>query len=438
MTSFLIEYYYLLNLLFVVGYVSALLIYLGRFSPDDPRTGALQRMLMGVLGWAAFDVLVGQVASRHLPATGFDLYRFLCFTFLFFIPAAGELVLSLMRPVTWRHRVWLYGPFLVFYLAAIIAPGLVTAKTFGLVGGTTLRPAPWNMVFKVYSIGLVGALLVMLAWTSRRETDPLARREKITLFIGGAASLSGIVVAEILRALLGPAVPWMANLSLVFFCLAAFWGLWRYGRVLSPRAMYTATIRLVPGGLVQIQDGRIARANPGLGRLVGASSPDDLRGRSLEELMDPSAHGPAERESLAARLIRGEVSGEEIVLAGAEGRAATCLVSSALFDPHRPGRGALAVFTDITARKEAERDREELIQELQEALVNVKTLRGLVPICSSCKKIRDDEGFWHQVEVYVRDHSEVQFSHGICPECMAKLYPGMARAQNDSNRDHDE
>ena len=63
------------------------------------------------------------------------------------------------------------------------------------------------------------------------------------------------------------------------------------------------------------------------------------------------------------------------------------------------------------------------IEELQQALAEIKTLRGIVPICASCKKIRDDAGFWQQVEVYVRDHSEAEFSHGICPECMKKLYP---------------
>ncbi len=67
--------------------------------------------------------------------------------------------------------------------------------------------------------------------------------------------------------------------------------------------------------------------------------------------------------------------------------------------------------------------REKLIDELQEALANVKALKGLIPICASCKKIRDDEGYWHQVEVYIRDHSEAEFSHGICPDCVKKLYP---------------
>lgn len=63
------------------------------------------------------------------------------------------------------------------------------------------------------------------------------------------------------------------------------------------------------------------------------------------------------------------------------------------------------------------------VQELSQALEQIRTLRGIVPICANCKKIRDDEGFWQQVEVYVRDHTEAEFSHGICPECMKKLYP---------------
>ncbi len=63
------------------------------------------------------------------------------------------------------------------------------------------------------------------------------------------------------------------------------------------------------------------------------------------------------------------------------------------------------------------------VEELRHALDQIKTLRGIIPICASCKKIRDDQGYWNQVEVYVRDHTEAEFSHGMCPECMKKLYP---------------
>lgn len=72
-------------------------------------------------------------------------------------------------------------------------------------------------------------------------------------------------------------------------------------------------------------------------------------------------------------------------------------------------------------RTEAEKDL--LIAELHKTLAEIKVLRGIVPICSSCKKIRDDNGFWQQVEVYVSAHSDAMFSHGICPECLEELYP---------------
>jgi len=67
---------------------------------------------------------------------------------------------------------------------------------------------------------------------------------------------------------------------------------------------------------------------------------------------------------------------------------------------------------------------EEKNTQLEEALANVKRLRGLLPICASCKKIRDDQGYWKQIEVYIENHSEALFSHGVCPECADKLYAG--------------
>ncbi|MBI5844962.1 MAG: response regulator transcription factor [Deltaproteobacteria bacterium] len=66
------------------------------------------------------------------------------------------------------------------------------------------------------------------------------------------------------------------------------------------------------------------------------------------------------------------------------------------------------------------------MRKLETALADLKTLRGIIPICASCKKIRDDTGFWNQVEEYIRDHSEARFSHGICPDCMKRLYPDVS------------
>jgi PAS domain S-box-containing protein len=105
----------------------------------------------------------------------------------------------------------------------------------------------------------------------------------------------------------------------------------------------------------------------------------------------------------AGRLLPAEVSASTVDIAGR-----WCLI---------------VLVRDITEHKRSEAEREQLIAQLQAALAKIKTLQGLISICASCKKIRDDEGYWTQIEDYIRAHSEVQFSHGICPDCAQKLYP---------------
>jgi hypothetical protein len=73
------------------------------------------------------------------------------------------------------------------------------------------------------------------------------------------------------------------------------------------------------------------------------------------------------------------------------------------------------------------RERSELIERLQIAINEVRTLKGYIPICASCKKVRTDEGYWEQIEKYIKDRSEAEFSHGICPDCAEKLYPGFMK-----------
>jgi hypothetical protein len=80
-------------------------------------------------------------------------------------------------------------------------------------------------------------------------------------------------------------------------------------------------------------------------------------------------------------------------------------------------------------RKQAEEERERLISDLQKALSDIKKLSGLLPICASCKKIRDDKGYWRQIEQYIREHSEAEFTHGICPECVKQHYPELTDYQ---------
>jgi PAS domain S-box-containing protein len=99
------------------------------------------------------------------------------------------------------------------------------------------------------------------------------------------------------------------------------------------------------------------------------------------------------------------------------------------FDVAGNFRGYRGTDRDITERKQAERalqeasnEREKLIRDLQFALDNVKTLEGLIPICAHCKKMRDDKGYWNQVEEYISGHTDATFTHGICPDCAKKIY----------------
>jgi PAS domain S-box-containing protein len=97
-------------------------------------------------------------------------------------------------------------------------------------------------------------------------------------------------------------------------------------------------------------------------------------------------------------------------------------MASRLYNAKGDVVGAIESIRDITAAKRLEIEREGLIADFKEALHKVRMLSGMLPICSSCKKIRDDKGYWNQIEAYIREYSDAEFSHSICPECAKKLY----------------
>ncbi len=110
-------------------------------------------------------------------------------------------------------------------------------------------------------------------------------------------------------------------------------------------------------------------------------------------------------------------------------KAGTVGVAAYLTKPPRRGdieraiAVALARHEDVMNIRRLCNEAESRNRELQEALGKVKLLSGLLPVCAACRKIRDDHGYWTQIEAYIRDHSEAEFTHGICPACMERLYP---------------
>lgn len=130
-----------------------------------------------------------------------------------------------------------------------------------------------------------------------------------------------------------------------------------------------------------------------------------------------------EKEYLSLQEKNGLLIAGESFHPSMENGAYFAASASRLYDSFGNVAGAIESIRDITAAKHLEEEREQLIEELQKAILKVQTLRGLLPICASCKSIRDDKGYWNKLEAFISKHSEAQFSHGICPECAKKLYP---------------
>ncbi|HEV2330784.1 MAG TPA: PAS domain S-box protein [Verrucomicrobiae bacterium] len=166
------------------------------------------------------------------------------------------------------------------------------------------------------------------------------------------------------------------------------------------------------------------RAGEIIGRNVSILYPDER----LDELIDTME-----------RIKRGDhVGRSETARVRKDGRLVPLSVTvSPMKNADGKIAGASVIARDITNRKREEQERIKLIQELTEALGRAKTLAGLLPICSCCKRIRDDQGYWQQVEAYISRHSDAVFTHGMCPECLKATEDGENNGESavESNRD---
>jgi PAS domain S-box-containing protein len=169
-------------------------------------------------------------------------------------------------------------------------------------------------------------------------------------------------------------------------------------------------------------DGTILTWNSGAEKIYGYMA-EEMKGKSITLLIPP--YRPEELPQLYDKIKRGEtISWYETVRLRKDGQTIdVALTLSPIKDAVGKVVGVSAIERDITIRKREEEERVKLIGELTEALGNIKTLRGLLPICASCKKIRDDRGYWQKVESYISEHTQAEFTHGICPECLRRLYP---------------
>jgi PAS domain S-box-containing protein len=226
---------------------------------------------------------------------------------------------------------------------------------------------------------------------------------------------------------------------MTLFGVAIFWTANRLSRAEAQRAgaekaeaEEKAVLRSIldcMGEAVIVGDarGRLVLFNPVAREILGLGTTDDAQEQWSDRyrlFLPNGAPFPPEQLPLV-RAMRGErVDGVE-VLVHAPGRSPRLHVSIGrpLLDADGKVSGGVVVFHDETERRSAEVERERLITDLQTALTKVKTLSGMLPICASCKKVRDDKGYWNQIESYIHEHTDAEFSHSICPECARRLYP---------------
>ncbi len=172
-----------------------------------------------------------------------------------------------------------------------------------------------------------------------------------------------------------------------------------------------------------LEDGTYRYLNAAFSSAFG-KGPEELIGKRIYDVFPPE-----EAEKRMTVVKRAFATGETIVF---DVRVPAIDGERYYMTSVKPIRGedgavsaVVCISKDITERKRAELERERLIGELQAALQHVRTLSGLLPICCSCKKIRDDHGYWTQIETYIRDHTQAEFTHGMCPECIERYYPGI-------------
>ena len=176
---------------------------------------------------------------------------------------------------------------------------------------------------------------------------------------------------------------------------------------------YKAVFDLSMDALLVVESGSrtIMEANDAVSDLLGYGK-REVVGKSFSDLF---LEGSSEPLAMYGSVVSAEFRRKD-------GSAAVLDLTAALI-PWAAGSVILVTLRDASDRIRAEQERENLIRELEDALEKIKTLKGLLPICAHCKKIRDDTGYWAQVETYIEAHSLAEFSHGICPECARKHYP---------------
>lgn len=235
-------------------------------------------------------------------------------------------------------------------------------------------------------------------------------------------------------------VAWISGILLLSGGIIAFVVVWnrRLNREVRERKLAQAALAeseerfremadLLPGAILELdRDLTITYVNQHGMALFGYGPAEIKQGVNALDLLHPDDRARAE-----ARVESGQagdrLSSAEYRLKERNGKSPWILINASFIQDEDGMGGYRCVLIDISGRKEMEKERERLILDLRNALAEIKVLQGFIPICAHCKKIRDDTGYWEQIETYIQERTDTRFSHGICPDCSKKFYPNLSR-----------
>ena len=268
-------------------------------------------------------------------------------------------------------------------------------------------------------VGVLYTALVLLSlWDSHRHFGVImAVGASVLIGIGffksPGAELLGTAVAN---RLLAVAVVWgTAILLLLYRRLAA--------SAQETRAHLAGIVESSHDAIIsRTLEGTVVSWNRGAERIFGYRA-EEVMGRTIAALVPPDLVD--QEPQIVQRLSRGKpIDNFETVRCRKDGQAiAVALTLSPIMDAQGRVIGISKIARDISDRKKDDEERNNVLLSLIHAMDQIKTLRGMLPICASCHKIRNDEGYWDRLEKYFQEHSELQFTHGLCPDCVKDLYP---------------
>ncbi len=284
-----------------------------------------------------------------------------------------------------------------------------------LVG--THGPVIWILSVYSYIMFMIGT--VMLVWSSIKLGSTY-RGQSAVLTIAALIPILGDVSFKFRLVDLGwvEPTPFLMSLSSLF----VVWAMLGFGAfTVLPIAHHVLFRSMNEGAIVIDNRGHIVDINVRALALLGATP--NIMGETVEALSPflPELDRFFEPAVTLQREI--ELTGKESIWVEVS--------MTPLIDRAGIRVGSLLALRDITDRKKEDERRTLLMKEVQAALANVRTLSGLLPICYHCKKVRDDKGYWKQVESYVTEQTGSKFSHGLCPSCFTELYPEVARKQRE-------